>query len=310
MNSGVLEHLAAFVAIAESGSVTAASIAMGTAQATLSRQLASLEKHLGCRLLNRSTRAISLTQDGEIYLQHALRMLELNEAAEAALQEGGGKLRGRLRVACSNGFGRRLLIPLLSDWHKQHPHLAMELVLSDRLSQLIEDRVDVAFRMAPLKDSNLIARAIGTSRRIVVAASSYVRRHGPIKTPEDLQRHQCILFTGAERPGVWDFEGPNGKVSVRVQGRLALSTVDALQDAVLAGLGVAVMPAWFWNRERLDGEVTQLLPDHRLPEHTIHALTATRQKTTGKVRRFVDFVESALTSISGDSDSATSRPIE
>jgi DNA-binding transcriptional LysR family regulator len=305
MNNGVLEHLAAFVAIAESGSVTAASIATGTAQATLSRQLASLEKHLDCRLLNRSTRAISLTQDGEIYLQHALRMLELNEAAEAALQEGGGKLRGRLRVACSNGFGRRLLIPLLSDWQKQHPHLAMELVMSDQLSQLIEDRVDVAFRMAPLKDSNLIARAIGTSRRIVVAAPSYVRRHGSIKTPEDLQRHQCILFTGAERPGVWDFEGPNGKVSVRVQGRLALSTVDALQDAVLAGLGVAVMPAWFWNRERLDGEVIQLLPDYRLPEHTIHALTATRQKTTGKVRLFVDFVERALTSISRSSDSAS-----
>ena len=203
MNNGLLEHLEAFVAIAESGSVTAASIAMGTTQATLSRQLASLEKHLGCRLFHRSTRAISLTQDGEACLQHALRMLELKHDAESALQERGGRLRGRLRVACSNGFGRKLLIPALREWQKEHPQLAMELVLSDQLSQLIEDRVDVAFRMAPLKDSNLIARPIGISRRIVVASPAYIRQHGRIKNPEDLQGHRCLIFTGAKRPGIW-----------------------------------------------------------------------------------------------------------
>jgi DNA-binding transcriptional LysR family regulator len=294
MNNGLLEHLEAFVAIAESGGVTSASVATGTPQATLSRQLAALEKHLGCRLLRRSTRAISLTEDGEAYLQYAQRMIELKHDAETVLQERGGGLRGRLRIACSNGFGRRLLIPALHDWLKEHPRLAVELVLSDQLSQLIEDRVDVAFRMAPLKDSNLVARPIGISKRIVVASPDYVRQHGPIKIPEDLQGHQCILFTGAESPGVWDFKGPNGKVTVRVRGNLAVSTVDALQDAVLAGLGVAVMPAWFW---RLDGQVIELLSDYRLPDHTIHALTTTRQNATGKVRLFVDFVERTLTAL-------------
>lgn len=293
MNNGLLEHIEAFVAIAESGSVTAAAIAMGTTQATLSRQLAALEDHLGCRLLHRSTRAISLTQEGETYLQHALRMLELKCEAESALQERG-RLHGRLRVACSNGFGRKLLIPALRDWQKEHPQLSMELVLSDQLSQLIEDRVDVAFRMASLKDSNLVARPIGVSRRIVVASPDYIRRHGRIKTPEDLPGHQCLIFTGTERPGVWDFKGPNGKVSVRVRGSLALSTVDALQDAVLAGLGVAVMPAWFWTRELLDGQVVQLLPDCRLADHTIHAVTTVRQNAASKVRLFVDFVEGRL----------------
>lgn len=299
MNNGLLEHLEAFVAIAESGSVTAASIAMGATQATLSRQLAALEKHLGCRLLHRSTRAISLTQDGETYLQHALRMLELKREAESALQERGGRLRGRLRVACSNGFGRKILIPALRDWQKEHPQLSMELMLSDQLSQLVEDRVDVAFRMASLKDSNLVARPIGISRRIVVASPDYIRRHGRVETPEDLREHQCLIFTGAERPGVWDFKGSSGKVSVRVQGSLALSTVDALQDAVLAGLGVALMPAWFWTRERLDGQVIQLLPDYRLADHTIHAVTTARQNASGKVRLFVDFVEKRLKRLSG-----------
>jgi DNA-binding transcriptional LysR family regulator len=309
MNSGLLEHLEAFVAIAQSGSVTAASIAIGTSQATLSRQLAALEKHLGCRLFHRSTRAIRLTEDGESYLRHALRMLELKQDAEVALQERSGRLRGRLRVACSNAFGRRLLIPALSDWQKEHPHLAMELVLSDQLTPLVEDRVDVAFRMAPLRDSNLVARPIGVSKRIVVASPSYVRRHGRIKTPEDLSGHQCLLFTGTERPGVWDFKGPNGKVSVRVQGRLALSTVDALHDAVLAGLGVAVTPAWFWTRERLDGQVTQLLPEYRLPDHTIHALTAARQSATGKVRLFVDFVEKTLQALQAGPPSRQERTL-
>jgi DNA-binding transcriptional LysR family regulator len=301
MNNGLLEHLEAFAAIAESGSVTAASIAMGTTQATLSRQLAALERHLGCRLLHRSTRAISLTHDGEIYLQHALRLLDLRREAESALQDPGGRLRGRLRVACSNGFGRKLLIPVLGEWQKEHPQLSMELMLSDQLSPLIEDRVDVAFRMAQLKESNLIARPIGTAQRIVVASPDYIRRHGRIRTPDDLPAHQCLIFTGTEHPGVWDFTGPDGKLaSVRVQGRLALSTVDALQDAVLAGLGVAVMPAWFWTRERLDGQVIQLLPDYRLSDHTIHAVTTARPNAAGKVRSFVDFVEKRLKGLAGN----------
>ena len=294
MNNGLLEHLQVFVAIAQARSLTGASIAMDTGQATLSRQLAALEKHLGVRLFQRSTRAISLTEQGEIYLQHALRMLELNEAAESAVQEGSARLRGRLRVACSNGFGRKLLIPALAPWQALHPQLRMELVLSDQLSQLIEDRVDVAFRIAPLLESSLVARAIGVSRRIVVAAPEYLRRHGPVNEPAHLRNHQCILFAGTERPGVWSFAGASGEITVHVPGRLTLSTMDALQDAVLAGLGVAVMPAWFWARERLDGQVVQLLPDYRLTEQPIHALTSARQGSASKVRQFVDYVEQAL----------------
>lgn len=294
MNNGLHEHLKVFVAIAQAGSLTGASIAIGIGQPTLSRQLAALEKHLGCRLFQRSTRAISLTEQGEIYLQHALGLLALHEEAEASVCEGNATLRGRLRVACSNGFGRKLLIPALAQWQTQHPQLHVELVLSDQLSPLIEDRVDVAFRTASLQESSLVARAIGVSRRIVVASPDYLRRHGQATEPAHLHNHHCILFAGAERPGVWSFEGPSGRVSVRVQGRLTLSTVDALRDAVLAGLGVAIMPAWFWARERLEGQVVQLLPEYKLPEQTIHALTSARQNSASKVRRFVDYVEQTL----------------
>jgi DNA-binding transcriptional LysR family regulator len=294
MNNGLHEHLKVFVAIAQARSLTGAAIATDIGQATISRQLAALEKHLGCRLFQRSTRSISLTEQGEIYLQHALRLLELHEQAEAAVRDSDAKLRGRLRVACSNAFGRKLLIPMLAQWQARHPQLHMELVLSDQLSQLVEDRVDVAFRIAALQDSSLVARPIGVSQRIVVASPDYLRRYGPVKEPADLQNHQCILFAGAERPRVWSFAGPRGKTSVHVQSRLTLSSVDALQDAVLAGLGVAIMPAWFWKRERLDGQVVQLLPEHQLPAQTIHALTSARQSSNGKVRQFVDYVEQGM----------------
>lgn len=294
MNNGMHEHLKVFVAIAQARSLTGAAIATGIGQATISRQLAALEKHLGCRLFQRSTRAISLTEQGEIYLQHALRLLELHERAEAAVRDSDAKLRGRLRVACSNGFGRKLLIPMLAQWQVRHPLLHMELLLSDQLSQLVEDRVDVAFRTAALQDSSVVARAIGVSQRIVVASPDYLRRHRPVKEPADLQNHRCILFAGAERPRLWSFTGPHGKASVHVQARLTLSTMDALQDAVLAGLGVAIMPAWFWRLERLDGQVVQLLSEYRLPVQTINAVTSARQGSNSKVRQFIDYVEQEL----------------
>lgn len=296
MNNGLHEHLKAFVAIAEAGSFTTASIAMGIGQATLSRQLAALEKHLGCRLLNRSTRAVTLTDQGEIYLHHAQRMLQLNDEAEAAIQESAGRLRGTLRVACSNAFGRKLLIPSLPQWQEQHPQTHIELMLSDQRAHLIEDRVDVAFRLAPVEESTSIARPIGTSRRIVVASREYIKRHGAVREPNQLQRHQCIVFSGADRPRDWTFTAPEGETTVRVSGRLTLSTVDALQDAVLAGLGIAMMPAWFWTDAALKSNVVQLLAEYTLPEQTIHALTSARHQRNGKVARFIEHVSQVLKS--------------
>jgi DNA-binding transcriptional LysR family regulator len=303
MNNGLFEHLQVFVAIAQARSLTGAAIATDIHQATISRQLVALEKHLGCRLFHRSTRAISLTEQGEVYLHHAKRLLELHAEADASVQERGTGLRGRLRVACSNGFGRKLLIPMLAQWQALHPQLHMELSLSDQLSPLIEDRIDLVFRTAPLQESNLIARAIGVSRRIVVASPDYLQSHAPVTEPEHLESHQCILFGGGERPSVWCFEGPRGKVAVHVHGRLTLSTVDALQDAVCAGLGVAIMPEWFWTRERLDGQVVRILQDYALPNQTIHALTSARLGRTGKVRQFLDFVERGLTVLAQRYDS-------
>ncbi len=299
MNNGLYEHLQVFVAIAQARSLTGAAIASDMHQASISRQLAALEQHLGCRLFQRSTRAISLTEQGEVFLVHAQRLLELHAQAQAAVRPGGAGLQGRLRVACSNGFGRKLLIPLLPRWQEQHPQLHMELVLSDQLAPLIEERIDVVFRIAALQESSLVARPIGTSHRIVVASADYLQRHGPLTHPQQLAEHRCILFSGAEHPAVWTFDGPTGKTRVHVRSALTLSTVDALQDAVSAGLGVAIMPQWFWAKERLDGQVVRLLPDYALPAQTVHALTTARTGRASKVRQFVDCVEQGLPALMG-----------
>jgi DNA-binding transcriptional LysR family regulator len=145
-----------------------------------------------------------------------------------------------------------------------------------------------------LEDSTLIANPIGTSRRIVLASREYIKRHGAVREPSQLQQHQCILFSGAERPRDWTFAGPQGDTTVRVPSRLTLSTVDALQDAVLAGLGIAMMPAWFWNDASVKNKVVQLLSDYTLPEQTIHALTSARLKGHGKVARFIEYVSQVL----------------
>lgn len=297
MNNGLHEHLKTFVAIANARGLTRASIAINVGQATLSRQLAALEKHLGCRLFHRSTRAINLTEQGEIYLRYAVRMLELSDEAEAELHENNAGLRGSLRVACSNGFGRKFLIPALVPWYAMHPQLHIELLLSDKVSQIIEERVDVAFRTAMLQESSLIARAVGVSRRILVASRDYLKQ-AQVTEPAHLEGHRCILFAGTDRPGAWSFVAPGGDtVTVHVQGPLTLSTVDAMQDAVLAGLGIAVMPEWFWAKEDLGQRVVQLLPQYKLPEQAIHALYGARQKKASKVSQFVDYVAQALLSM-------------
>lgn len=294
MNNGLYEHMLTFAAIARARSLTGASIATGIGQTTISRQLLALEEHLGCRLFQRSTRAINLTEQGEVFLRHTLRILDAIGEAEGSVRETGTRLRGKLRVACSNGFGRKLLIPALPEWQLLQPDVQIELILSDQLSQIIEESVDVAFRIASLAESSLVARPVGSFERIVVAAPEYLKRAPPLTQPEHLAYHECILFAGMDHPNNWQFIGPETEITVRVQGRLMLSSMDAIYEAVIAGLGVAVMPDWFWHRELRSHQVKRVLSDHRLSPRTVNAVMSTRQPPGGKVATFITFVETLL----------------
>jgi DNA-binding transcriptional LysR family regulator len=294
MNSGYHEHLSAFVTIAKSQSLTRASAATGAGQSKLSRQLAALEKHLGCKLFHRSTRSIKLTEKGEIFLPHAERILQAAADAKDLLHEGKAGFSGRIRVACSIAVARRLLIPALPRWQSLHPDLSLDMAISDRVSSIVEDQIDVALRAGPLTNSSLIARPIGLTRRIAVGSFEYLRSRGSPALPDDLKRHDCIVFSGAVHPQQWDFENARGTVSVKVPSRLSVSTVDALYDAVRAGLGIAVMPSWFCKNALNDGSFVRILSDYQLPTQTIYAVTLAKPPAGGKVHAFIQFAERLL----------------
>jgi DNA-binding transcriptional LysR family regulator len=274
--------------------LTRASAATGAGQSKLSRQLAALEKHLGCKLFHRSTRSIKLTEKGEIFLPHAERILQAAADARDLLHEGKAGFSGRIRVACSIAVARRLLIPALPRWQSLHPDLSLDMAISDRVSSIVEDQIDVALRAGPLTNSSLIARPIGLTRRIAVGSFEYLRSRGSPALPDDLKRHDCIVFSGAVHPQQWDFENARGTVSVKVPSRLSVSTVDALYDAVRAGLGIAVMPSWFCKNALNDGSFVRILNDYQLPTQTIYAVTLAKPPAGGKVHAFIQFAERLL----------------
>jgi len=294
MNNGYHEHLAAFVTIANARSLTRAAAATGTGQSTLSRQLAALEKHLGCKLFHRSTRSIKLTEKGEVFLPHAERILQAAADARHLLREGNAAFTGRIRVACSIAVARRLLIPALPQWQALHPGVSLDMVISDQIASIVEDQVDVALRSGPLVNSNLIARPIGLTRRIALGSFDYLRSRGsPVKC-EDLKRHDCIVWSGAPSPQRWDFTYGRETISVKVPSRLIVSSVDALYDAVRAGLGIAVIPSWFCRDALSDGSCIRVLSDYQLPTSSIHAVTLGKPAAEGKVHAFIKFAERLL----------------
>jgi DNA-binding transcriptional LysR family regulator len=168
------------------------------------------------------------------------------------------------------------------------------MAISDRVSSIVEDQIDVALRAGPLTNSSLIARPIGLTRRIAVGSFEYLRSRGSPALPDDLKRHDCIVFSGAVHPQQWDFENARGTVSVKVPSRLSVSTVDALYDAVRAGLGIAVMPSWFCKNALNDGSFVRILNDYQLPTQTIYAVTLAKPPAGGKVHAFIQFAERLL----------------
>jgi DNA-binding transcriptional LysR family regulator len=295
--NGLHEHLALFVAIADTGSLTAAASIANIPQPSVSRRLAALERRMGVRLVERTTRALRLTEQGEILLGYARKAVQLAQEAEDAVRQDARALKGMLRIGCSHAFGRKIVVPALPEWMARHPRVVVELLMKDQLSALVEDHVDVAIRLAPLSDSSLIARRLGSFERIAVASKAYLRRRTALASPADLTAHECVVFSDAKHPNAWSISGPKGSSMVHVTGRVRVSTVDALQDAVLAGLGIAVTPTWFWSPVQLQEEVERLLPNYTFPRQDIYAVTASRPGERSKVRLFCNYLEDKLKSL-------------
>ncbi|MEA3151337.1 MAG: hypothetical protein QOD56_2276 [Gammaproteobacteria bacterium] len=274
-----------FARAVETGSFSAVARELRTGQPNISRQIAALERHLGVRLLHRSTRKLTLTPEGERYYADARRILDATDEAES-IARGEDKPSGLLRVACPTVLGRTHVLPLLAAFLTDYPEIQMDLQMGDRFSDLIEEGVDVAIRIGTLKDSGLRARRVGLAERVCVASVAYLGRHPAPSVPSDLAEHDCILYTGSTTGNAWLFEGHE----VAVTGRLSMNNPDGIYRAVLDAVGVANVPIWLFEHELLDGRVQAVLRDFRLQPAPIQLVYSAQRLLPLRARVFMDFI--------------------
>lgn len=289
-----LSAMQAFVLIVDKGSLTAAAAALETSLPSVVRTLAALERELGVRLLNRTTRRIHLTDDGARYLERCRAILSAVREAEGAFRAGGAQPQGRLAVTASVLFGRRYVAPIVSAFLRRHPKVRAELLFADRVVNLIEEGMDVAVRIARLPDSGLIAIPVGKVRRVVCASPEYLRRRGVPRTPRDLREHDCIRHTGNARRADWQFRVARRAVSVPVSAVLSCSDIDSSLDACLGGLGLGMFLSYQTAAYRKDRKLTYVLEDFEVEPVPVHVVYAQAHLVTATVRAFVDDCVSRL----------------
>lgn len=289
-----LEAMAMFVRVVERGSFSAVARELGTTQPTVSKQINALEKRLGGRLIARSTRQLSLTDEGLRYYKQCRDILAAVDSAEHSFQTGREAVAGPLRIASSVSFGRLQIAPRLQEFLERYPEVTVDLLLSDQNVDLVSEGMDVAIRIGELKDSSLIARQIGLTRRLLVAAPGYLERHGTPQAAEELSLHNCILFNLLADFDTWVFDA--GQYHVQVKGNVRSNNSEAIRQMVLSGLGISLSPTWLYRRDLALGRVVQVLPDLTPSALPIHALLPANRRQSARVRAFVDYLAEGFNS--------------
>ncbi|HLY07313.1 MAG TPA: LysR family transcriptional regulator [Rhizomicrobium sp.] len=284
-----LRELTAFVRAGETGSFSRVARELGVSQPSISRMVADLEARLGVKLLLRTTRRITPTDAGRVFLDRTRQILgDLDDAESAA--RGADSLRGTLRVALSGAFGTREVIPRLPGFVSQHPKLHVDLLMSDRTEDLVNEGADMALRLGPLPDSGFGARLLGKAPRLVVASPGYLARKGTPQTPADLARHDCILGPGLSGLSGWSFTRSGNTTSVTVRGTTTVASADGVTACAKAGLGIAIASRWMCRAELEAGEVVPILSDYQLAWVKVHAVYPSGRRPSLKVRTFSDYL--------------------
>lgn len=278
-----------YVRAVETGSFSAVARELGTGQPSISRNIAALEQHLGTRLLHRSTRKLTPTPEGERYYAEVRRVLDAAEEADSNAR-GEGKPGGLLRVSCPTSLGRVYLLPQAGALLERYPEMELDVQLSDRYIDMVEDGVDLAIRIGLLDDSALRARRIGTSERVCVASRAYLAGRAAPQTPADLQQHNCVVYTLMNSGISWRFR--QGEVAVR--GSFRSNTLDGVYRAVMDGLGIGYGPQWMFEQEIRDGRVQLLLADHYAPAVPINIIYSAHRLLPRRATVFMDFLADAF----------------
>ncbi len=286
----LLSAFRTFVRITETGSFSAVAREMNATQPAVSRQVASLEAHLSVRLFQRSTRSLTLTEDGRDLLNHAKVVIEAVDEAEAAIGKRRSSPSGLVRLGAPTVFGRTYIVPHLSMLLERYPDITVELVTSDDVVDMIHDRLDVSIRVGEIDDPTLVARKLGSTVAMPIASAAYLEEHGVPDAPGDLAGHECIVFTRAATPGEWTFSGPDGNVTVSVNGRFRTNSIEAVLAAVVAGRGIALVPLWMMRAELGRDEVRPVLQRWRAAPRAISAVYPSRRFLAPRTRAVVDFL--------------------
>ncbi len=283
-------EMSAFVRVVRSGSITAAAEQQSIAKSAVSKRLADLEKRLGVQLLTRTTRRLTLTSAGSEFLERAEAILADVEEAESEALSARGRLSGRVRVAAPLTFGLMHLSPAIRSFSLANPEVKLDLDLSDRQVDLIEDGFDLAIRIAELTDSNLAARPITRSRHALAASPSYFEGQPIPQTPEELGSYQCLEYTNIADPS-WRYVAPDGKQgSVRLSHHLRANNGEFLRDAAIAGLGIVLQPTFIIYKALESGQLIHLLPDYYWRETTAYAVYPQTRYLPARVRAFIDYL--------------------
>lgn len=284
------EGLDEFVAVAECGQFTAAAERLGLSSSQVSRQVARLEERLQTRLFYRSTRRVALTEAGQTFLQHCQRLQDAREEALRAIGDLGGEPKGLLRMTCAVAYGERFIVPLVTDFMARHPQLKVEIELSNRTLDMVQEGLDLAIRLGRLQDSRLVATRLAPRQMYLCAAPDYLHRYGRPHSLSELNGHNCLIGSS----DLWTFQLNDRESAQRVSGNWRCNSGQSVLEAALRGLGLCQLPDYYVLEHLRSGALVSLLANHQPPNTAVWALYPQQRHLSPKVRQLVDFLKSGM----------------
>ena len=287
-------ELSAFLAVVETGGFTAAARRMGESQSSISKAIGSLERRLNVKLFNRSTRSVTLTDLGMSYFHRTKPLIEEMAAAESELVNNNAEVGGPIRIAVASTFGRLHVLPLIPELLACNPGLTVDLVLSDAVRDMVDDRIDLAIRVGRVSEQDAVVHNIGSTPLICAGSRAYFERYGIPQVPSDLTHHNCLVYGGLSESANWPFVGPQGRFSVAVKGNLSSNSVESIRAGVLAGVGIGLFSKLSLVAELQSPDIITVLGDFLTETRQISVVWPSRRFVSSRVRRVTEFFSKAL----------------
>ena len=287
-------ELNAFIAVVEAGGFSAAARRTGDSQSAISKSVGALEKRLGVMLFNRSTRSVTLTDQGQRYYDLTKPLVDEMDEADSELASTTLDVSGQIRIAASATFGRLHILPLIPDLLLLNPGLQVDMVLSDSVRDMVEDRIDLAIRVGPVNEPDAVVRRVASTPLVCVGSRRYFEQRGIPKTPAELVGHNCLLYGGLMESADWPFVGPKGRFSVSVRGNLSSNSVETIRAGVLAGVGIGLFAGVSLADELRHPDVISVLDEFIADARDISLIWPKRRYVPARVRRVTDFFATAL----------------